>query len=303
MEIGQLAEIIEEIPSQGISLSQIERIRIQCSLRLLQNQMKSESMYFLGKVLALHRDYYLAFSTEANKYMPSIFYCSQDATTWFSLAGVAVETRDEALMLQTPLTGTLTSEFTLPSGRIVSEEIRLASIVSDLTENCILVPRGFILQTALGFVLANPMWVGIPLEKCRKMSNIRHWKPRVTEMTLLDKSLGNPALDFIEPITDLSEWTFGDNEGVHMKSLRWPGFEFSLNGTRFANMFFGFGIKAAESEVAGAVADVTGEIGEPDFGAAMDEEEEEEAKEADAEGDGDGEAAAEAGDAEPEATE
>jgi hypothetical protein len=88
--------------------------------------MKAEAMYFMGKILTLNEDYYIAFSTEVNKYMPTIFYCSQDATTWFSIAGVDKETRDEVLLLQTPLTGSLISEFTLPSGRIISEEVRLA---------------------------------------------------------------------------------------------------------------------------------------------------------------------------------
>ena len=243
MEIGQIAEILEELPTQGISVSQVERIRIACTLRLLQNQMKAESVYFLGKILTLKEDYYLAFSTDVNKYLPSIFFCSQDATTWFSLAGIDPETRDETLLLQSPLTGTLTSEFTLPSGRIVNEELRLAAIVSDLAENCLLIPRGFILKTALNYILTNPMWSGIPIEKCNKMSNFRHWKPRVTEMTLLEKSLGNPAFDFIEPMTDISEWSFENDEGVHMKSLRWPGFEFKLKGTKFANLYFGYGIR------------------------------------------------------------
>lgn len=243
MEIGQIAEVLEETPSQGISLSQVERIRISCSLRILQNQMKAEAMYFLGKILTLDHDYYLAFSTDPNKYMPSIFFCSQDATTWFSLTGIDEETRDETLLLQTPLTGTLTSEFTLPSGRIVNEELRLAAIVSDISENCLLIPRGFILKTALNYILTNPMWTGIPLDKCRRMSNFRHWKPRVTELTLLERSLGNPAFDFIEPLRDISEWSFEADEGVHMKSLRWPGFEFALKGSKFANLYFGHGIR------------------------------------------------------------
>lgn len=243
MELQQIAETLEEVPTQGVSLSQIERIKITCSLRLLQNQMKAESMYFLGKILTLNEDYYIAFSTEVNKYMPSIFYCSQDATTWFSLTGVDKETRDEALLLQTPLTGSLINEFTLPSGRIISEEVRLASIISDLSEFCLLIPRGFLLKSALDYVLCNPMWTGISLADCKKMSNLRHWKPRVTEMTLLEKSLGNPALDFIEPVADLSDWSFIPGDYVHMKSLRWPGFEFQLKGRKFANVYFGYGIR------------------------------------------------------------
>jgi hypothetical protein len=243
MEVSELASILETVPSQGIFVSQIERLRISCSLRLLQNQMKAESVYFLGKVLTLGNDYYLAFSTEVNNWMPRVYFCSQDAITWFSVACGDRETLEEAIHDRTPFTGVLTSEIILPSGRVVNEEIRLSALLSDLSEHCLLVPRGFLLKTALGLVLPNPTWSGLSVEDCRKASNLRHWRQRAVEQTLLEKSLGNPALDFVEPLSDLSEWGFVfADEGIHFKSLRWPGFEFYLNDSTFANLYFGHGI-------------------------------------------------------------
>ena len=244
MEISQLTDLVSRLPNQGLSLSQVEAIRVQCSLRLLQNQMKCEAMFFLGKVLATECDYYLAFSTELNKYIPSIYYCSQDATTWFSLAGIDKETRDETIGLQQPLTGSLISEFTLPSGRIVNEELRLSAMVSDIAEHCLLVPRGYLLQTALDFVLLNPQWVGIPIETA-KISDIRYWKARDNEMTLLEKALSNPALDFLETVKDFNDWSFvftGETNTIEMRSLKWPGFVFVWKEDHFANYYFGQGI-------------------------------------------------------------
>lgn len=249
MEISQLADCIERLPNQGLSLSQIETKRIEISLRLLQSQMKCESIYFFGKILAIHEDYYIAFSTEVNKCIPSIYYCSQDATTWFSLAGIDKETRDEIILLQSPLTGSLISEFTLPSGRIVSEELRLAAIVADLAENCLLVPRGFLLNTALDFVLPNPMWTGIPFDKVQ-MKDFRFWRPREVEMSLLDKALSNPALDFLEPVTDFTPWSFsfsGDSDNIQIRSLKWPGFVFNWQNDHFSNMYFGRGISVPDT--------------------------------------------------------
>lgn len=244
MEVSQLVEIIENLPNQGLSLSQIETKRIECSLRLLQNQMKCESIFFLGKILAINEDYYIAFSTEINKYMPSIYYCSQDATTWYSLAGIDKETRDEVITLQSPLTGSLISEFTLQSGRIVSEELRLSAIVSDIAEHCLLIPRGYLLHTALDFVLPNPMWTGIPFDQI-KLSDFRCWKARETEMSLLEKAMSNPALDFLEPVDDFTNWSFvftGDSDNVQIRSLKWPGFVFNWQNDHFSNMYFGRGI-------------------------------------------------------------
>jgi hypothetical protein len=45
------------------------------------------------------------------------------------------------------------------------------------------------------------------------------------------------AFDFIMP--------FFISDGVHLKSLRWPGFEFWMNGTSFSNLYFGFGLPEA----------------------------------------------------------
>ncbi|OHT12783.1 nucleoside diphosphate kinase [Tritrichomonas foetus] len=244
MEIGQLSECLDHLPNQGLSLSQVEAIRVSCSLRLLQNQMKSESIYFLGKILATHEDYYIAFSTELNKYLPSIYYCSQDATTWYSLAGIDKETRNEVIQIQAPLTGSLISEFTLPSGRIVNEELRLAAIVSDIAEHCLLIPRGYLLHTALDFVLLNPMWTGIQYDQV-KMSDFRYWRQRESDMSLLEKAMSNPALDFLEPVEDFSEWSFvfsGESDNIQIRSLKWPGFVFNWQNDHFSNMYFGQGI-------------------------------------------------------------
>jgi hypothetical protein len=249
MEISELAAILESVPSGGVFLSQLERLRICCSLRLLQNQMKAESVYFLGKILTLGSNYYLSFSTEVNKYMPAIYFCSQDAITWFSIATVPSEAAEEIIQHRTPLTGTLTSEVTLPSGQVVNEELRLAALVSDIAQKCLLVPRGFLVKTALNLVLLNPMWSGLPLDDCRKLSNFRHWRNRANEPSMLERALGNPATDFVEPLVDIETWSFVFvDAGVHFKSLRWPGFEFWINGTSFANLYFGFGLPELDLE-------------------------------------------------------
>jgi hypothetical protein len=256
MEISQLESILETVPSQGLSISQVERIRIACSLRLLQNQVRAEAIFFLGKILTIADDYYLAFSTEVNKYMPSIYFCSQDAINWFSIATVERDSRLDILQLKNPLTGVLTSESQTVGGRIVSEELRLSAIFADIAENCILIPRGFLVQTALNFVLPNPAWTGLPVEKCRRVSNLRHWRVRFHQLSLLEKSLSNPALDFLDPLDDLTEWTFVfSDDTVHFKSIRWPGFEFSISEDWFANLYFGFGIP--ELDVTEVVTDVS----------------------------------------------
>jgi hypothetical protein len=78
VDIGDLLPLFEKLPTQGLGVSQLEAIKIQCSLRLLQNQMKAEHMYFFGKVLGVRSDYYVAFSTVVDTWLPRVHYCSQD---------------------------------------------------------------------------------------------------------------------------------------------------------------------------------------------------------------------------------
>ena len=260
MEIDKLPTLNREIPSQGFCLSQIDAIKIQCSLKLLQNQMLAEKMYFLGKIFADKCDYYLAFSTNVNVRMPATFFCSQDAVTWFSLTGINPDLLEEAISLHVPFSGLLIREVTLPSGNIITEEQRLAALAKDMHDHCILVPRGALVQTALNYVLPNPMWNGIPLAECQKLKNFRHWKPRTTEFTPLDKFLSNPAFDFLEPIESIDEWGFtipiNTNE-VQLRSIRWPGFVFSLHQDTYVNCYFGNGIAEANLAIVPPRDDVT----------------------------------------------
>jgi hypothetical protein len=62
VDIGGFLPLPGKLPAQGLGMSQFEAIKIQCSLRLLQNQMRAEHMYFFGKVLGVRSDYYVAFS-------------------------------------------------------------------------------------------------------------------------------------------------------------------------------------------------------------------------------------------------
>jgi hypothetical protein len=107
--------------------------------------------------------------------MPRVFFCSQDASTWFSIACGDRETLEEALRDRRPFSGVLTSAIILPSGRVVNEEIHLSALLSDISEHFLLVPRGFLLTTALNLVLLNPTWAGLRAGDCRKMSNLRNW--------------------------------------------------------------------------------------------------------------------------------
>lgn len=245
MEIGQLRDLCQRVPNQGVSLSHIESIRVECSLRLLQNSMKAEAMFFFGKILAIKKDYYLAFSTDRNLYIPSYFYCSQDCVNWFSITRVDDQLLNEAIHIPQPFSGSLISEFQTPSGRLVTEEQRIASVFECLFRNCFLFPRGYLVQTALDFVLQNPMWTGIPIKECSNLSNFRHWVLPEVEKTPLERALSNPALDFTDALVDLKGWRVvetGDPDEVQFRSVVWPGFIFSLRDTEFANCYFGNGI-------------------------------------------------------------
>jgi nucleoside diphosphate kinase len=245
MEIGQLNTLIKRLANQGVGLSQIETLKIQCSLRILQNEIKAESVYFLGKILAIKADYYIAFSTKLDHHYPTTFFSSQNGQKWVSLTAVDDELRLDAIHIQEQLTGSYISEFQTSSGRLITEEQRLSSIVYTLMQDCLLFPRGYLVETALEYVLLNPMWSGIPLKECNDLTNFRHWTPREKPLTPLEKAFSNPSLDFTAPLSSLKGWRVvetQDLDEVQLRSIYWPGFIFSLKGAEFGNCYFGNGI-------------------------------------------------------------
>jgi hypothetical protein len=112
-----------------------------------------------------------------------------------------------------------------------------------------LIPRSAALQAGLGFILQNLIWNGISFKECRKPTSYQHWRIPHRQQTLLEKSLSNPAFEFIESITLQEPWinklSFNPNE-IILKNLRWPGFIFSLNGIFSTNCYFGTGIITGE---------------------------------------------------------
>jgi hypothetical protein len=136
--------------------------------------MKVEQVYFFGNVLGIRSDYYVAFSTVVDPWLPSVRYCSQDCVVWSSLMETPSEGSDKGATLDVPFTGSLINEFMLPSGRIITEEQRLSAVLSDMAKQCAIIPRECVLQTALNAVLKNPMWVGYPIHPYMKVSNLRH---------------------------------------------------------------------------------------------------------------------------------
>jgi hypothetical protein len=85
VEIGDLLPLLEKLPTQGLGVSQLEAVKIQCSLPLPQNQMKAEHMYFFGKVLGVRSDYHVTFLMVIDAWLLSIRNCSRDCVLWFSL--------------------------------------------------------------------------------------------------------------------------------------------------------------------------------------------------------------------------
>jgi hypothetical protein len=156
VDLGDLLLLVEKCPTQGLGVSQLGAIKIQCSMRLLQNQMKAEHMCFFGKVLGVPSDYYVAFSTVIDAWLPSIRYCSQNCLVCFLLMETPTKGGDEVTELGVPFTGNLISEFTLRLVRIIPDGQRLSAVLSDMAEQCVLIPT-------LSAVLKNPTWVGSPI--------------------------------------------------------------------------------------------------------------------------------------------
>jgi hypothetical protein len=66
-----------------------------------------------------------------------------------------------------------------------------------------------------------------------------------TELTAIERTFSNPALDFLPALNDLTEWSFdfsGSHEEIKLRSLKWPGLTFYIRNSTWANSYFGTGL-------------------------------------------------------------
>eukprot|EP01135_Chromosphaera_perkinsii_P010792 Nk52_evm1s2227 gene=Nk52_evmTU1s2227 len=245
------------LASSGIVLSEEESSAMETSLTLLKAENKFKKVLFLGKIMGVNKDYFIAQGFEDNS-LDRKNFVSHDGLNWVQLPVATDVEKKWAISILHRFTGTASNEFkvNLPNvdeseGPAMSEEKRVAAVVALLDEHIAIVPRGAYLKNPTGDIIKNRNFGGLSKEDSVKESSYMHFchAAKLEKKSLLEKMHLDKSVDFLDPISEDSvknTWSIQTEDGcniVVIRSLMWPGAAFfHMPGTdRYGYSYCGYG--------------------------------------------------------------
>lgn len=251
----------------GVTLTTEERATLSNSLVLLRESQKFTSADLWGVIQGVQKDYYIARCKTEESLLDGKFFYSQDAITWVQLPNPTDKDRQRAAELQSKFTGDPAFE-TIPheegdeSG--MNEEKRLAAVVSQITQDAEVVPRGAYYRDATESLQINPSFQGIPKAQLGQLSSYMHFRRGLdlNGKNMIEREHLDEAIDIFETISEdkpQGAWSvqtyhgrpgFGSGSTVLLRSLLWPGYlsyhSVSANAScqaEYGNVYRGLGIQ------------------------------------------------------------
>uniref|UniRef100_A0A0A1X3V5 Radial spoke head protein 9 homolog n=1 Tax=Zeugodacus cucurbitae TaxID=28588 RepID=A0A0A1X3V5_ZEUCU len=273
MNIEYFNEGLECLMYCGQKLTPEQKVLIENSLIVLQNENRFTGMYFWGRINAITRDYYIAFGYTQDCLKDRKFFYTIDGYQWMMLPFVHSPKIFQATILcREPFIGDpilvttveLDPTFEIDANQIISanlpekvklkEEERLAAIVFIITEECAVCPRGALYKLTDGRVIPNQMFRGLSDLQVENISNYQILRLPRNDLkhNLLKRSDYNYAVDFLDCIADViplrqafSLNLMRNERLVVIKSCLWPGMTFfhKLNSRKHGFLYFGDGKK------------------------------------------------------------
>ena len=212
----------------GVTINLEERLKLEISLNDLQLNIKSEEIYFWGKIIGVEKDYYIAmavFYKEKPDFPKKVFYFASSTTFVFSLLP---EIQDYHIQLagkyNTYFTGNPETILEYMSTDLDSfnpnnlediykkseikknftEADRLGYIVRNIEYDCSIIPVGAVKMIPLGELRLNDNFSGLNEKELELFSSYLHFRPPTTEEKIEVIKRGESILNF-NFLDDLSQ--------------------------------------------------------------------------------------------------
>ncbi|XP_058460421.1 radial spoke head protein 9 homolog [Malaya genurostris] len=255
------------------TLTTEERMKLEHSLRLLQQMQHLDAVYFLGKLEGLEADYLLAFGCPSRDiFLGRKFFYSLNLTDWYQLLEPKDWCRDWDQM-EVPFQGDpaykvlqdLGPKYALNEDLVpvvegerlilnVKEQNRLWFVMNSILDEAVIVPRGVLYHTVEGQSVINPFFHGIGINDSLKLHNYHHFRKPIGEpgKNLLKRDDCNYFLDVFDSADDVipKEHSFAvtrdpQRDVFMLKSLHWPGMTsfHRANSDVYGFFYFGDGRK------------------------------------------------------------
>ncbi|XP_037073190.1 radial spoke head protein 9 homolog [Pollicipes pollicipes] len=214
MDVGALTPIEITSDYTGFSVNVEQRAMLGNSLAKLQADNKAKEMRFLGCLLGLDGDYFLAQSVGEDFLMDLKFFYSTDGMHWSLLQDCNPKLVDAASKLKGRLTGDPAHDYDPGSGDahedaeeastthspVVKEEDRLAYVVHKLFHEIAIVPRKALLYTPSGAVIRNPSFAGLRPVEGDQLESYLHLRVPTQDPVRRTAADADLTIDFLEPL-------------------------------------------------------------------------------------------------------
>lgn len=265
--------------SLGSALSVNQRLAVKASLNKLKVNEDNSNISFWGKISGSGKDYLIAVGSSVTESISKVFYVSHDDGLSFSkLPAVDDFIKEKAKNVRTMFTGSPSflhkdpavpkangeeeeeepeeedpDKPVDPSKRKLTELERLAHTVESIDADTCVTPRGSFVLTPTGTVAKNNSFEGLSPVNATDIKNFLLFRdPRSSKTLARVRKLGVANnFDFLDSLTDSHpEGAIvlqADESGtsVSVRSLVWPGYEFTLETSthNFGGAYFGYGLK------------------------------------------------------------
>ncbi|XP_030766743.1 radial spoke head protein 9 homolog [Sitophilus oryzae] len=266
MNLDSIVECLNSISHTGHVISTEEQLILHNSLLILQNENHFRNVFFWGKILGAEKDYYVAYGYVKDALVGRIYYYSRNCVNWGLLPRPTKDgllltplctskfQGDPALLTEVLIEKDETSlgeKFRTPQIRKLKEEDRLSSLVTILTNEATVIPRGALFRRPDGVVVENLSFEGLSIIESREIASFLHYRQPTQKYNtnLLARDDYNHAMDFLDPLDiDIPEgcWSLqltSGNSIVILQSLYWPGFVFYhyMKTPKYGYVYIGHG--------------------------------------------------------------
>ncbi|KAL8588384.1 hypothetical protein ACOMHN_028691 [Nucella lapillus] len=252
---------IDYLGSSGLILSPEQKAALQSSLAILQHENKFKRVYFWGKILGVREDYFIAQGVYRDEFGTKKTFYSKDCMLWALLPPATEALRNQCQVAKGRLTGDPSFDYehvttkkvgegeeatTEEETMTIKEENRLACVISEITQDVLIVPRGAFIKTPTGEICPNRNFEGLTVSEAAKLRNYLHFREStlLQQKTLLQRANMDKAVDFMDTADEdipRGAWSLQFDRGsglVVLKSLQYVFYH--VPGTRaFGSAYFG----------------------------------------------------------------
>lgn len=262
-------EEVGNFSAAGFILNVEERTVMNTSLQLKKEEERFKEIGLWGKVLGIHRDYYVAQANSDDYFVRKLFY-STDLSTWLQLPEITVDELKKIEELNGRFYGDPAFEYQTVAPpkeerveeggeeaqplKNINELKRLAGVVALISHQAQIVPRGAYYRDSVRKLQVNPDFSGIPKSDLKYLTSYFHFRPGfdINKKTLLERGQTfDESIDIFDHAANDEPkgcWAIQLEKGESVAIIRnliWPGYTFyhCPRPTKWGAVYIGTGQK------------------------------------------------------------